>query len=98
MYVVVNRIQVAPGRGEEFAASFAESMSHLDGVPGLRRSTLLAPATPDGEYLSTMEFDSPEHFQAWRRSDSFAQAHAAVVDSEVVGGSSVAAYDLHTEV
>jgi heme-degrading monooxygenase HmoA len=98
MYVVVNRIRVEPGRGEEFAASFAESMSHLEGVDGLRRSTLLAPSTPDGEFMSTMEFDSRDHFQAWVRSDSFARSHAAVVDAEVVSDNAVETYDLHTEV
>jgi heme-degrading monooxygenase HmoA len=98
MYVVVNRIRVASGRGEEFAAAFAESMSHLDGVEGLRRSTLLAPMTPDGEFLSTMEFDTRDHFYAWVRSDSFARSHAAVVDAEVVSDNSVETYDLHTEV
>jgi heme oxygenase (staphylobilin-producing) len=98
MYVVVNRIRVEPGRGEEFAASFAESMSHLEGVEGLRRSTLLAPSSPDGEFMSTMEFDSQEHFRAWVRSESFALAHAAVVDAEVVSANAVETYDLHTEV
>jgi heme-degrading monooxygenase HmoA len=98
MYVVVERIQVAPGRGEEFAAAFAESMAYLDGVQGLRRSTLLAPATPDGEFLSTMEFESLEHFEAWTRSESCARAHTAVVDTAVVGTTSRSAYDLHTEV
>ena len=98
MYVVVNRIQVEPGRGEEFAASFAENMAHLEGVDGLRRSTLLAPSTPDGEFMSTMEFDSRQHFEAWVRSDSFARSHAAVIDAEVVSDNAVATYDLHTEV
>ncbi len=98
MYVVVNRIVVEPGRSEEFAAAFAESMSHLEGVPGLRRSTLLAPSSPDGEFLSTMEFDSPEHFHEWLRSESFRRSHDAVLDAEVVSDNAVATYDLHTEV
>ena len=34
MYVVVNRITVKSAYAEDFAATFAESMSHLDGVPG----------------------------------------------------------------
>jgi heme-degrading monooxygenase HmoA len=98
MYVVVNRITVEPGHADEFAAAFAESMSHLEGVPGLRRSTLLAPAATDGTYMSTMEFDTREDFQAWTASDVFGRAHAAVVDSEVITANSVETYDVHTQV
>ena len=98
MYVVVNRITVEPGRADEFAAAFAESMSHLEGVPGLRRSTLLAPASPDGSYMSTMEFDSRDHFQSWVGSEAFVRAHATVVDSQVITANALETYDVHTQV
>ena len=98
MYVVVNRITVEAGHADEFAAAFAESMSHLEGVPGLRRSTLLAPASPDGPYMSTMEFDTREHFQSWVGSVAFTRAHAAVVDSQVITANTVETYDVHTQV
>lgn len=98
MYVVVNRITVEPSRSDEFAATFAESMSHLEGVPGLRRSTLLAPSSPEGTFMSTMEFETREDFQAWVTSESFSRSHASVVDSETITANSVETYDLHTEV
>ena len=98
MYVVVNRITVVPDSSDDFAATFADSMAHLEGVPGLRRSTLLAPSSPDGAFMSTMEFDSREDFQAWVKSESFARSHSAVVDSQVITDNAVETYDLHTEV
>jgi heme-degrading monooxygenase HmoA len=98
MYVVVNRITVEPAHSDEFAAIFADSMSHLEGVPGLRRSTLLAPSSPEGTFMSTMEFDSREDFQAWVKSESFARSHAAVVGNETITDNEVETYDLHTEV
>ncbi len=98
MYVVVNRITVQQEHADEFAAAFAESMAHLEGVPGLRRSTLLAPSTPDGAYLTTMEFDRREDFQAWLGSAEFQRAHATVVGSEVITANAVETYDVHTQV
>ncbi len=98
MYVVVNRITVDPEHADDFAASFAETMAHLEGVPGLRRSTLLAPSAPGGAFMSTMEFDSHEDFQAWTRSDSFARSHATSGRATVVTASAIETYDLHTEV
>jgi heme-degrading monooxygenase HmoA len=98
VYVVVNRIRVEPTRADEFAETFAESMSHLEGVPGLERSTLLAPSTPDGAFLAMMQFDTRESFVAWKHSESFALAHAAVVAAEVVSDTETETYDVHTEV
>jgi heme-degrading monooxygenase HmoA len=98
MYVVVNRITVAAEHADDFAASFADTMAHLEGVPGLRRSTLLAPSAPGGEFMSTMEFDTQAHFEEWTQSASFARSHAAGGGATVVTASAVETYDLHTEV
>jgi len=98
MYVVVNRITVDPARSASFADVFAASMSHLEGVPGLVRSTLLTPATDGLPFVSTMEFDSREDFTAWLRSESFRRSHDAVTGDEGVTGNEVELYELHTEV
>lgn len=79
MYIVMNRIDVGPDQAEGFETHFAASMrSTLNGVPGLRRTSLLRPVGPNQPYLSTMEFDSQDDFLAWMRSDSFRAAHANV--------------------
>jgi len=98
VYVVVNRISVDPDRAEDFAEIFAASMAHLEGVPGLSRSLLLAPAKPGQPFMSTMEFDTSEDFRAWLKSDSFRASHDAVTADQGVTGNEVELYDLHTTV
>ncbi len=77
MYVIQNRIDVPAVAAAEFERGFVANMRKtLPGVPGLRRSALLRP-TKDGQpYVATMEFDSPDDFMAWMRSDAFRAAHA----------------------
>ncbi len=77
MFVVTNRITVAPENAAAFEETFSASMrDHLDGVPGLTRATLQRPEAPGLPYVSTMEFGSREEFVAWMRSDSFRASHA----------------------
>jgi len=97
MYVVVNRITVAEGKAEEFENGFAASMrDHLPGVPGLTRSTLLKPKNADDPYLSTMEFDNADSFQAWVKSESFRAAHDVAVDT--TSASTIEVYDVFEDV
>ena len=76
MYVVVNTLEITPDSDEAFEKAFIDSMAHLEGVPGLGRSTLMRPEGASSTYLSTMEFDSRESFMAWLRSDSFKASHS----------------------
>ena len=77
MFVVHNRIEVEAAGAEAFEQAFAHSMqATLAGVPGLRRSLLMRPASQGQPYVSTMEFDSRDDFRAWMASDSFRAAHA----------------------
>lgn len=64
MYVVVNTLEITPETAEAFEKAFIDSMAHLEGVPGLGRSTLMRPEGASNTYLSTMEFDSRESFMA----------------------------------
>lgn len=76
MYVVVNTLDITPDTAEAFEKAFIDSMAHLEGVPGLGRSTLMRPEGASNTYLSTMEFDSRESFMAWLKSDSFKASHS----------------------
>jgi len=76
MYVVVNTLEITPETAEAFEKAFIDSMAHLEGVPGLGRSTLMRPEGASNTYLSTMEFDSRESFMAWLKSDSFKASHS----------------------
>jgi heme-degrading monooxygenase HmoA len=78
MYVVHNRIDVAPGDGQSFEETFVRNMkTTLAGVPGLRRSALLRPERPGSPYVASMEFASRDDFLNWMKSDSFRAAHAS---------------------
>jgi heme oxygenase (mycobilin-producing) len=96
MYVVVTRITVAAEEADDFAASYADSMAEHDGVPGLRRSTLLAPSSPGAPFMATMEFDSREHYDAWTRSDAYLRTVARSGAPSLVAVDET--FDLHTEV
>ena len=76
MFIATNRMFVNPDMSEEFERYFRGNMrTHLPGVPGLLRSTLLKPTKDDQPYVSVNEFESEEHFRDWVASDSFREAH-----------------------
>jgi heme-degrading monooxygenase HmoA len=77
MYIVTNRITVAADIAEAFEETFATSMRDtLKGVPGLQRATLQRPEVDGHPYISTMDFDTKDHFLAWLKSDSFKASHS----------------------
>lgn len=76
MFYATNRLHVPPEHAPDFEEQFTGNMrTYLPGVPGLRRSILLRPATADQPYLSINEFETEADFRAWVDSDSFKQAH-----------------------
>lgn len=100
MYVVMNRIDVGAERAEMFEQHFSASMSNtLASVPGLIRSTLLRPSTPEDPYVAQIVFDSPESFQGWLRSDAFRAAHGHGPGGDGEGGGlNVSTYEVVNEV
>ncbi|MFZ3417723.1 antibiotic biosynthesis monooxygenase family protein [Arthrobacter sp. 3Tela_A] len=94
MYVVVNTLEITPDTAEAFEKAFIDSMAHLEGVPGLGRSTLMRPEGASNTYLSTMEFDSKESFMAWLRSDSFKASHSADQAPGMQAPNAVASYSV----
>lgn len=94
VFIVSNRIEVEAERSEAFEKVFMANMrSTLGDVPGLHRVTLQRPARPGLPYVSTMEFDTAAHFQAWLTSDSFKAAHS---DQRAEGMQAPSAVELHT--
>lgn len=93
MFVVHNRIDVPAEAAEGFEKAFTDSMrTTLAGVPGLVRSTLLKPADPAQPYVSTMEFETRDHFLAWMRSDSFKAAHSDEQAAGMIGPSVIESF------
>jgi heme-degrading monooxygenase HmoA len=94
VFVITNRIEVAPADAEAFEKAFTESMrATLAGVPGLRRATLMRPEKDGLPYVSTMDFDSKADFLAWLQSDSFRAAHS---DTQTPGMQAPNAIEQHT--
>lgn len=76
MFIATNRMYVVPELSEEFETYFRGNMrTHLPGVPGLLRSTLLKPTRDDQPYVSVNEFESEDAFHAWVASEAFRKAH-----------------------
>ena len=95
MFVVTNRITVAPENAEAFEQTFGSSMrENLAGVAGLHRATLLRPESDGLPYVSTMEFDSKADFMAWMRSDSFRASHSDADANRLAAQSAVEQHTL----
>lgn len=88
MFVVANRIRVAPGYEKEFEERFRNRKGMIDGSPGFIRNLILRPV--DSEFYSVMTFwESMEAFTEWTHSDSFRQAHSSRPPKEMFGGPNV---------
>ena len=64
MVVVVFRQRVRPGFDEELEALGARMYELACNMPGFRSYKDFA--AEDGELVSIVEFDTPEHLEAWR--------------------------------
>jgi len=96
MFIVINRLTIQPGAGDQLAERFAKSHG-LEQTPGFLRFQLLEPAWSPGElneqaYLSMTEWESREAFEAWLESDAFKQAHKGNDGSIFAGPPQVTGY------
>ena len=73
MFIAMNHFRVQPGRGDAFEQIWRERESHLGGVPGFVRFTLLR--GEEHEYVSHSEWESRAAFEAWTQSEAFTQGH-----------------------
>ena len=76
-YITMNNFQVAAEQAEEFEARWRQRRSHLQEVPGFESFRLLRGDESEGvvHYASHAVWASKEAFEAWTKSDHFAQAH-----------------------
>ena len=78
MYIAMNRFRIAPGRGADFEALWANRESFLHEVPGFIGFHLLKGPEHDDHtlYASHTVWESEEHFIGWTKSEAFRKAHA----------------------
>ena len=77
-YITMNHFQVAADQTEAFEARWRQRRSHLQGVPGFESFRLLRGEASEGatHYASHVVWASREAFEAWTKSENFAQAHS----------------------
>jgi heme-degrading monooxygenase HmoA len=95
--VKINAIEVAPGKGAELEARFANRAAEVESRPGFLGFELLRPTAGETRYFVYTRWESEEAFQAWVQSPSFTRGHAqAARDSggAVAHGSSLLGFEV----
>ena len=90
MYVICNRIPVAPGQEQEFEKLFLErddskNQHPLRSFPGFIRNDILRP-TKGEPYVVLTYWNSIADFEAWTNSESFKEAHKGRGRPEIFAG------------
>jgi len=76
MIIVTNRIKLKPGFAEKMAPRFT-APSPMHQLEGFHKVEVLVSEHDEYEVMDVnMYWESYEHFEAWRNSDLFKQAHA----------------------
>lgn len=76
MVVVTNRFKIKPGLGAKIGPGFVRPTG-LDAFEGfVKVEVLLSQYSPDFDELNVnMYWETLEHFEAWKNSDAFKNAH-----------------------
>lgn len=86
MYVVMNRVPVAPGWEQAFEERFQKRAGQVERNPGFVRMDVMKPATPDAPYVVSTVWESEDAFQAWVGSEDFKAAHSNPLPREAYRG------------
>jgi heme-degrading monooxygenase HmoA len=86
MYIVANRVPVAPGWEEKFEERFRQRAGQVEKQPGFVRMQILRPVSDDSPYVVLTTWETEAAFQAWVGSDDFKQAHQNPLPKEAFNG------------
>ena len=77
-YIAMNRFRIALGKESEFENIWKNRETHLAGVIGFQKFTLLKGPTNDDHTLYTSHsiWNSKDDFENWKRSEAFRKAHS----------------------
>jgi heme oxygenase (mycobilin-producing) len=103
MFVVTNRIPVAPGFERDFEERFRNRAHLIDRAPGFLRNLIMRPVSrrydpasdtwrhtaEQGHYLVQTYWQSEQAFWDWTRSEAFRIAHANRPPAEMFAGPNV---------
>ncbi|HSH43046.1 MAG TPA: antibiotic biosynthesis monooxygenase family protein [Arenicellales bacterium] len=88
LFVVSNRVPVAPAWREEFERRFRRRAGQIDSQPGFVRMEIHRPADADSPYVVQTVWRDQASFRAWVGSDDFKAAHAHPMPKEAFDGDS----------
>lgn len=86
MYIVTNRVPVAPGWEEEFENRFRNRAGQIEQQTGFVRMEILKPRSADTPYVVLTAWADEAAFQAWVGSEDFRAAHANPMPKEAFQG------------
>ncbi len=103
MFVVTNRIPVAPGQEAAFEDRFRQRAHLIDRSPGFIKNQVLRPlqrrfnhqtgaweeSKEQGYYLVQTQWESEQAFWNWTKSESFRMAHSNRPPAEMFAGPNV---------
>jgi len=87
MYVVMNKLTVAPEGAATLEAGFAHSGERMRQTPGCVNFELLREEQTEGNdvYMVITQWQDKDAFLAWTQSDAFRRAHSGSGDSGAMG-------------
>ena len=86
MYVVTNRVPVAPQWRAKFEERFRQRAGQVDKQPGLIRMEVLKPISDDTPYLVVTVWQDQQSFEQWIESEDFKLAHQNPLPKEAYDG------------
>jgi len=86
MFIVANRVPVAPGWEETFEERFRQRAGQIDKQPGFVRMQILKPDSEDTPYIVLTTWQDKASFAAWVRSEDFKLAHRNPMPKEAFSG------------
>lgn len=88
MYMVANRVSVAPDWGEEFEGRFRQRAGQVDKQAGFVRMQILRPADDKSPYVVLTTWENEMVFNDWVGSEDFKLAHQNPLPKEAFNGES----------
>lgn len=86
MYVVANRVRVAPGWEAQFEDRFRHRAGQVDKQAGFVRMQILRPADEKSPYVVFTTWESESAFNNWVGSEDFKLAHQNPLPKEAFAG------------
>ena len=86
MFIIANRVPVAPGWEDTFEERFRQRAGQIDKQPGFLRMQILKPYSDDLPYAVLTTWQDKASFDAWVGTEDFKLAHSNPMPKEAFDG------------